>query len=161
MFRYIAPALLCVFAIGCGSEKGPTLAPADGTVTYQGQPLADANVMFVPEKGPLATGITDSDGHFTLATGARSGVAVGPAKVAIDAHSPEESSVAAPPKPKNAQEAQEYVRKLGDMQTQMNQQGGPPQPKSLIPQQFTKVETSGLSYEVKAKGGNHFDIKLD
>ncbi|HVW02068.1 MAG TPA: carboxypeptidase-like regulatory domain-containing protein [Planctomycetaceae bacterium] len=154
-------ALLCIAAVGCSSSSaGPQLAAADGTVTYQGHPLADATVLVAPEKGPVATGVTDLDGHFTLSTGSRRGVVVGPVHVAISAGQPASGGVAELPQPKTAEEARAYVEKAGQMQQAMMQQGGPQQPKSVIPPKYAKMDTSGLSYEVKASGDNHFDIQL-
>ncbi|HVV99995.1 MAG TPA: carboxypeptidase-like regulatory domain-containing protein [Planctomycetaceae bacterium] len=155
-------ALLTGLAMaGCGGGGDSVkLAPAEGTVSYQGSPLADATVMFVPEKGPIATGFTDLDGHFTLATGSRRGVAVGPAKVSITAGGPPGSDRPEPPPlPKTEEEAQVYLKKVGEMQMQMNREGAN-EPKSIIPPKYAKAESSGLQYEVKASG-NKFDIKLD
>jgi hypothetical protein len=51
---------------GCGSRPvNPDMAPVSGTVTYQGQPVADANVAFhADERGSFA--VTDSQGRFQL-----------------------------------------------------------------------------------------------
>jgi hypothetical protein len=64
----------CVFAalgviglavVGCGSGT----IPAGGTITYKGQPVADANVTFTPDGGgKMASGRTDAQGKFTLGT---------------------------------------------------------------------------------------------
>ena len=157
-----AIGLLCAVTVGCSSSsEGPKIVPADGTVTYQGRPLADATVMFAPEKGPIASGITDLDGHFTLSTGSRRGVAVGPVHVSVNAGEPANDGLAELPKPKNAEEARAYLEKAGQMQQALIQQGGPRQPKSLIPPKYARMDTSGLTYEVKASGDNHYDIKLD
>lgn len=51
---------------GCGGASGPPLANVAGTVTRDGQPVADADVMFMPEHGVPSSGKTDSAGHFTL-----------------------------------------------------------------------------------------------
>ena len=156
-----ATALLCLVAVGCSSSgEGPKIVPADGTVTYQGRPLADATVMFAPEKGPIATGVTDFYGHFKLATGSRRGVAVGHVQVVVNAGGPDDEGVTELPKPKTAEEARAYVEKAGQMQQAMRQQGGA-QPKSPIPQKYAKMDTSGLAFDVKSSGDNHFDIKLE
>jgi len=39
-----------------------------GTVTFQGSPLAEADVAFTPKGGRPATGRTDTAGQFTLTT---------------------------------------------------------------------------------------------
>jgi hypothetical protein len=42
--------------------------PVKGTVTFQGSPLAEADVAFTPTGGRPATGRTDAAGRFTLTT---------------------------------------------------------------------------------------------
>jgi hypothetical protein len=50
---------------GCGSGK----IPVDGTVLLDGQPLANADVLFMPKSGGRpATGKTNADGKFKLST---------------------------------------------------------------------------------------------
>lgn len=61
--------LIALAAVGCG---GPGATAAGGTVTYQGQPVVDATVLFTPDGGgegaAMATGKTDAQGKFTLTT---------------------------------------------------------------------------------------------
>ncbi len=76
--------LLCVaFALatltGCGGQL--TTAPVSGTITLNGEPLADASVTFTPAatgiEAPASNGRTDAGGNFTLevtATGDRGAV---------------------------------------------------------------------------------------
>ena len=45
--------------VGCSGSDGPQVAAVEGTVTWEGKPLADAGVAFTPEKGPVAIGRTD------------------------------------------------------------------------------------------------------
>lgn len=158
-------AALCIS--GCSSDAGgPKIVAADGVVTYKGSPLAGATVTFVPEKGPLAMGVTDLEGKFKLSTGALVGVAVGSAKVSVTAYpagqssSSPASSLGAPPQ--NPQEAAEYWKKVGEMQQSMAQKKTtePEQPRSLIPERYAKAETSGLSYTVNPSGENHFTVEL-
>jgi hypothetical protein len=42
--------------------------PVKGTVTFQGSPLAEADVAFTPKGGRPATGRTDAAGRFSLTT---------------------------------------------------------------------------------------------
>jgi len=51
--------------IGC--SQSDTVA-VTGTVTLNGKPTEQAEVMFNPKHGRLATGVTDASGHFTLST---------------------------------------------------------------------------------------------
>jgi hypothetical protein len=60
----LACAALAV--VGC-SQSG--IVKVTGTVTLNGQPTDQAEVMFNPKKGGrIATGVTDSSGHFSLST---------------------------------------------------------------------------------------------
>ena len=56
-------------------------------VTLDGQPVADAGVMFLPvdsREGPPASGTTDAEGRFTLITANRpEGAPIGSHRVAI------------------------------------------------------------------------------
>lgn len=159
---------LCIclaLLIGCSSgTNGPKLAPADGTVTYKGSPLAGATVMFVPAKGPVAMGITDVNGKFRLATGTIRGAVIGPVTVSITAMSASENTSgmdAISKRPQSKEEADAYMKKASEMQAAMSSgRAADVMPKSLIPEKYGKAETSGLRYEIKANGPNHFEIAL-
>ena len=154
---------LCL-AVGCSSSSsGPKLVPADGTVTFQGKPLAGATVMFVPEKGPFAMGITDVNGKFQLSTGTSRGVVVGPVKVSVTAAEggKQEDPGAASKRPQTPAETAEFMKKAEEFSKAAVSGKADAQPKSLIPEKFGKVETSGLSYTIKPNAGeNHFKIDL-
>ena len=67
----LALAVLGSVALVCGCNKtvDPTLVPVSGTVTVQGQPLANATVTFIPKDGTPGfggVGKTDAAGKFTL-----------------------------------------------------------------------------------------------
>jgi hypothetical protein len=66
--------LVLVAAIG-GCQRGPTwnLAPVEGTVTKDGQPLHHIEVVFLADldsgtQGPRSSGATDEAGHYRLRT---------------------------------------------------------------------------------------------
>jgi hypothetical protein len=67
-------ALFAILVTGCGS--GNSVAPVTGTVTLDGQPVADIELIFEPQQvdggsanvGPYSMGTTDSSGKFTLET---------------------------------------------------------------------------------------------
>jgi hypothetical protein len=64
----IVPLLVCLtLTTGCGSGR-PKCVSISGVVTYHGQPLEGAVVIFIPPKSRSATGITDTQGRFTLQT---------------------------------------------------------------------------------------------
>jgi hypothetical protein len=60
-------AATCLLAvIGCGGAEGPAVYPVTGVILRDGQPLADANVEFLPDNGRPSAGSTDKDGKFVL-----------------------------------------------------------------------------------------------
>jgi hypothetical protein len=65
MLRTLAAALLTAFCVGCGQSE---TVPVTGTVTLNGQPATEAEVLFTPTKGRMASGQTDAAGKFTLST---------------------------------------------------------------------------------------------
>jgi hypothetical protein len=68
--RLLVPSalLLLATAAGCGPSR-PALLPAEGVVTLDGKPLAEASVVFQPAGGGRpATGITDANGRFKVGT---------------------------------------------------------------------------------------------
>ena len=155
---------LCLLA-GCngGGAAAPKLAPADGTVTYKGSPLAGATVTFVPDSGPLAMGVTDLQGKFTLSTGALPGVVVGNAKATVSMVAPgsggSSSDFSKVPTTDAARE--EYYKKAAEKMTaQQSGTDASSQPKSLVPEKYASASSSGLSYTVNKNGDNHYKIEL-
>lgn len=129
-----------VLLMGCGGSEFQ-LAPAKGKVTYKGKPLEFGTVIFIPEKGPAATGQIQADGTFVLETGThtgpmRKGAVVGKHKVEIRCLETQRPGY----KPPEGQEM--------------------PAGKSLIPIQYNQASTSGLTAEVTAQGPNEFTLDL-
>ena len=62
---WLGLALLLI--VGCGRGT-PLTMPVKGIVTFQGSPLAEADVAFTPKGGRPASGRTDAAGRFTLTT---------------------------------------------------------------------------------------------
>jgi len=62
---------LMVTLVGCGASH-PSLTVVTGTVTYDGEPLADATIVLMPDGGDgtakTADGRTDAQGQFKLVT---------------------------------------------------------------------------------------------
>ncbi len=70
LWRY-ALLLVLVFVWGCnGAAVREPTAPVTGVVTYNGEPVEGATVVFGPasEQSQPATGTTDGSGRFTLRT---------------------------------------------------------------------------------------------
>lgn len=68
MDRMVAVVGVLLLAAGCGS--GLDTAPVSGTITLNGQPLANASVTFTPAatglEAPASNGRTDASGNYTL-----------------------------------------------------------------------------------------------
>ncbi|TWT31597.1 carboxypeptidase-like regulatory domain-containing protein [Blastopirellula retiformator] len=82
---------LLAFSFGCsGDSIDPEYKPVTGTVTLDGQPLANAQVSFVPfEAGSSGAGFTDQDGVYRLYYAARRpGAKMGENKVFITKEKP-------------------------------------------------------------------------
>lgn len=120
-------------AAGCGDGR-PPLHPAVGLVTYRGEPVADASVMFYPDEGRAAFAKTDAHGRFSLMTYTPGdGVVAGAYRVTV-------SKVVsrAPPT-----EANPY-----------------PTAVTVLPPEYANVDTAGLSAEVTPGGENDFLFEL-
>ena len=156
---FLALAAIAASLSGCSSSKDPPLVAATGVVTFQGKPLGNATVVFIPDKGLPAMGKTDSDGKFTLSTGTRKGVGVGPAKATVTAAASTPETLK---QPKTQAEADAYMKQAQEMQKAMAE--GRAQsfmPVSLIPEKYGMASSSGLSYTISNNPkDNHFKIEL-
>src|SRR5262249_26422944 len=72
-----------------GCSRGPQFADVSGTITLNGRPVPDAEVVFLPDPevgtlGPSSSGYTDQKGHYELVTNqGQSGAVVGMHRVCI------------------------------------------------------------------------------
>jgi len=133
----IALAALLAISAGCGeSPKGRTgLFPVTGTVTIDGKPLTTGMISFMADNAREAfTSPIDGTGKYKLGASATdAGALPGEYKVLIIATEAPKMST----DPAN-----------------------PSQPKSLIPEKYTKKETSGLTATVKSEPNTiNFDLK--
>jgi hypothetical protein len=81
----VVASLVCVVA-GCGEGVGISgLAPVQGKVTLDGQPLSGAQVVFVPvdPAGRASVGATDGDGNYEIVTNTDKGAMPGSYRVAV------------------------------------------------------------------------------
>ena len=147
--------------VGC-TKPALKVAPADGTVTFSNAPLAGARVAIVPEKGPIALCLTGLDGKFKA-----SSVAVGPVKVtvAVDVSLEDNSDLFKDfsKRPATDAEAQAYLKKASELQKQMidkSKSSKKDKPIQILPEKYSRPDTSGLSFTVKEDGDNHFKIAL-
>lgn len=128
--------LVTCLTLGCFGYR-PDLPPTErvtGTVTLDGQPVANARVQFVPDKlkgteGAMASGTTDAEGKYELFTSTVKGAIVGHHKVSVEAR---------------AQPKDEFDTL----------------PELLTPAVYGDHATSGLTAEVVAGEANVVDLSL-
>ena len=144
----IAMLGLMLGMLGCGgASDAPTLAPVKGTVTLAGKPLGGANVLFHPEKGPMANATTNTDGTFTATTSGKAGVTIGKCKVSV--------TKAAPGPAPTAMKAEDM------MKMQKENAGKTVIAKSEVPDKYGNPDSSGLEVTVDKDGSkNDFALTL-
>ena len=150
--------ILPLLAAGCSRSDGLRLVEAAGVVTYQGAPLPGARVTFVPQNGPVATGVTDLEGKFELRTGTLRGVVAGPSKVSVTAPGAETSSQVRAGDPSNPESMKAMMSQMIEGQKGKTQK----EPPGAIPKKYGSAQTSGLAVTVTADPGqNQFELKLN
>jgi hypothetical protein len=149
----MAGIVATVAILGCGGDESglDRRYPVSGTVTYKGQPVAKATVVFEPSKPPLPQGRVANgfveDGDYTMTTAtADDGALPGEYKVVIFA-----SNLDVP----------ELAKKQGGLlhQGDTEHQKALKAATSPIPTKYSKSETSGLTAKVEAKS-NQIDFDL-
>lgn len=150
----LVACLSLITTTGCGGS-GPKLAKVTGKVTLKGQPIKGANVQFQPENGPMAIGITDDQGSFTLTTNGRAGAPVGLCKVSVSkpAAAPT-SSMPANPTPEDMAKMASAAAKGGGLKRTEP-------PKSEVPEKYGDPSQSGLTADVSSNAAdNNFEFTL-
>jgi len=132
--------------LACGSKglPGPGTEAVSGSVKFQGSPLADAVVIFHPntKEGRSAVGKTTAAGTFQLMTvKTDDGAMPGEYRVTVS---------------KTVDEGATTTTAQFDMAAPAK----PAKYKSVIPQKYSKPETSGLTATVKKGGPNKADLVL-
>jgi hypothetical protein len=149
--RGVALAALLVAALaGCG---GKGITPVRGVVTLEGQPVAGATVLFMPEdenEGHPATGFTSSDGTFQLMTyKANDGALPGTYHVLIRKTEAAQDQYAA------ERTAKERAKgKFEDKVAHKNQ-------KAELPEAYARFDKTPLRCTVPATGAVTFDLHKD
>jgi hypothetical protein len=73
---------------GCGGPSLGPMVPVQGKVTFNGTPLPDGDVQFVPldenAKAPIASGNIEADGSYTLSTNGKPGAHVGKYRAVVN-----------------------------------------------------------------------------
>jgi hypothetical protein len=78
-----AGVIVLTMMSGCGGKPSPE--PVSGTITYNGEPVVNANVIFTPKtaEGEVARGQTDDQGKVTQVSTASPGDGVRPGEYAV------------------------------------------------------------------------------
>src|SRR5215213_9538816 len=144
--HWAALAAGALFVAGCGSKSELDLVPVRGEVTYNGKPLAEGTVVYLPDQasaGRQATGPINSDGSFSLTTQKRDdGVMKGSYQIVVLAYKPH------PGEPKTREEHEAMAQKGGIERGY------------IIPVKYTEPATSGLSDTVDENHSGFKKIEL-
>lgn len=135
-----------LFTSGCGSNRAP-LGTIEGTVRYNGQPIAEGQILFeVAGARPAQGRILDGRIVDVTSYASGDGAPVGLARIAVFATPPSVSlyTSSGPVAPDNASDTG---------------RGPVPGGQSLIPARYNDLETSGLSHELVA-GPNELTLEL-
>ncbi len=134
------------FQQGCGGSDQPELGQVTGTITLDGKPLSGIAVVFQPDSGRPARGMTDAEGKYELTyIRETKGTKVGPNRVEI---APSEDGEA-----EELEIADENADEESKSATKRTKSGKP-----TIPARYNL--RSELRADVKA-GKNTFDFKLE
>lgn len=123
-------------------NSDPQFVQLKGTVTLDGQPVPHASVVFAPKnpaQGKLAVGLTDDHGQFTLYTDRQPGVHKASYTVTVFAQ-------------ERAANRRPGIGPSGTESTPTAPDFARTAPKLLVPEKYTKPETSGLTFTVGQDG---------
>ena len=142
----IALAMGMLTLAGCGSGNGLDTVPIKGEVTYNGKPLTEGTVAYLPVKpgtGRSANGPIGPDGTFSMTTQQRDdGVVKGEYNIVIYAYAPH------PGEPQTREE-HEAMAKAGGIKRGY-----------VIPEKYVMPETSGLADTVDENHSGFKKIEL-
>jgi hypothetical protein len=149
-FWPVAALVVGLLAAGCGGRKDrPPLGRVSGKVTYNGEPLAKASVVFLPDQEGIrsAMGETDEQGRYTLWTyDPGDGAPVGKHKVTVTLRGASEK-------------AEMHPSAIGKGKGEAYYEQVAFTGKPLIPEKYFNPMTSGLTADVQ-RGSNTFDFPL-
>jgi hypothetical protein len=137
--RGLVLQLLLLVLAGCGTAKEPVVR-VQGRVTFQGQPVTNALVIFQKEDSAEAVfAELNAEGGFQIATHNRAGLPAGRYRVAVK---PVPGADSPPP--------------LAGME----KDAPPPRPHPHIPAKFHTVESSGLTITVAMGSAGPLELDL-
>ncbi|QDT54333.1 hypothetical protein Pan44_23620 [Caulifigura coniformis] len=154
----LSALVLALAVTGCGGEESTVvLAPVTGAVTLDGRPVDGATVVFSPKgEAPMSMAITDLNGKFELKTGSgRPGAAVGDHGIAVvlsitsgGSPPPVSPDGLAPLTPSEAGGGQVVAKHVA------------PRTVWMVPEKYSKPESSGLTATVPSGGLTDYKLEL-
>lgn len=135
MGKYLNILGVLILLCGCGGSDRPSVYPVTGHVLYRGQPVQDAEVTFLPAKGPIASGKTDAQGQFRLST-----------------FVPEDGAVAGEHTVLISKKEKYVDPKMPNSPYEMS--------RDVLPVRYGSASTSPLKETVKPNGPNQFTFEL-
>jgi hypothetical protein len=149
--------LLAAVGPGCSSEpERPPSYPITGTVTWKGEPVEGARVVFVPaaEGVEPAVGITDAQGRYSATTFSNGdGAQAGDYQVKVSKYD------VTPP---TREEMEKYKELTYEQEQAIYSEDELPTPpaKNLLPKKYESETTSGISHKV-TDGPSTLDIIIE
>lgn len=124
---------------GCGGDGRPSLVPVEGTITLNGETLAEAQIGFLPvDQGDYkrpSNAISDASGKFRIGTyGKDDGIPVGKYKVTVT----KVEMMGEPPEGFNPEDPAASSR--------------PTKQKRIVPIEYSDPNESGITVEVTSEG---------
>ncbi len=136
----IAASVLAT-CVGCTGSGRPALASVKGRVTYQGKPVVEGQIIFQSDKCRTAIGNIGPDGSYLLTT-YKSGDGAMPGRYTVTVNAMRSTGT----RPKSPRDEISPDFKPGTIEW-------------LVPEKFSRPETSTLTAEVKP-GQNTIDFDL-
>jgi hypothetical protein len=151
---YAVVSVVAAATLGCGKPSGLSFAPVTGRVVVNGQPLAAGTIHFFPDesrgtKGPMSTGILQSDGSYTLrGPGQHVGAMVGNHRVYLSLPLRDQMPTPVP------------VVVDGEVVLQAQPREPAPGMAAGIPKKFLQAETSAWTATVSEGKANVLDFEI-
>lgn len=151
------------------TRNRPATFPAFGRLVYEGRPVENAIVMFVPEPGEdgrqyTAFGTTDKAGRFLLRTfsSSGSGAIAGMHRVKVECMVPTGRILMGPMHEKAAFRPTPVPVEDGVPGGHQNEEDGLgyPEMRNILPERFADPYTSGLTARVMADDSNEYVIMI-
>jgi len=153
-------SLMIVTSVGC-QQKDFDMRKVVGKVTYNGNPVVEALIQFVPldDTGLAASGQSDAGGNYTLTSLESKVIGSGtkPAKYKVVVTKFEKPEIDSDTAAFNAGEMDygEYMKKMSEK----------PKPKAepvkhLLPTKYSKMSTTPFEFTVEDKKENEFNLEL-